>query len=86
MLYYRNIIYSTPFLPYFFYNYDIALLEIKPCMAMFPTDSNLSNSAINKIFVEKASPYTNNAKTFYTDGSKLDKDAPSGANVPRTSI
>jgi len=31
--------------------------------------------------MEESSHYTINAKTFYTDGSKLDKDVPSGASV-----
>jgi len=42
---------------------------------------NLSNSAINKIFLEKSSNMFINASTFYTDGSKLDNDAPVGASV-----
>jgi len=43
-------------------------------LLMFPTDSNLSLSVINSVFLEKSSQYRNNAITFYTDGSKLDKD------------
>jgi len=31
--------------------------------------------------LEKSSTFTINAKTFYTDSFKLDKDAPSGTNV-----
>jgi len=49
-------------------------------MDMFPTDSNLS-SVINSVFLEKSSQYRNNAITFYTDGSKLDKNFPSEASV-----
>jgi len=29
---YHNIIHCTPFLPYFFFDFDTALLEIKPCV------------------------------------------------------
>jgi len=43
-------------------------------MDMFPTDSNLIPIAINKKFLEKSFQYRNNAVSFYTDGSKLDKD------------
>jgi len=50
-------------------------------MDMFPTDSNLSHSVINRVFLEKSFQYRNNAITFYTDGSKLDKNSPSGASV-----
>jgi len=79
--FYRNIIHCIPFLPYFFFDFDTAVLEIKPCMNMFPVNKNLSNAAINKIFLDKSSSYATNAKTFYTDGSKLNKDAPTGTSV-----
>jgi len=78
---YHNIIHCTPFLPYFFFDFDTALLKIRPCMSMFPVNKDQSNTAINNIFLNKSAPYTTNAITFYTDGSKLDKDAPSGASV-----
>jgi len=81
LYHYRNSIHRTPFLPYFFFNFDTVLLEIKPRMAMYPVDANLSNSSINKIFLKKSSAFIINAKTFYTDGSKLDSDVPSGASV-----
>jgi len=48
---------------------------------MFPINENLSNTDINKIFLDKSSSYTANAITFYTDGSKLNKDAPTGPSV-----
>jgi len=50
-------------------------------MAMYPVTSDLTNSSIIKIFLEKLSTFTTNAKTFYTDGSKSDRDAPTGASV-----
>jgi len=50
-------------------------------MDMYPVDDKLSNLAVNKIFLNKSFTYTTNAKIFYTDGSKLDKDAPTGASV-----
>jgi len=34
-------------------------------MSMFPIKENLSNIAINKIFLEKSSLYTSNASSFY---------------------
>jgi len=43
-------------------------------MNMFPTDSNLIPITINKEFLEKSFQYKNNAVSFYTDGSKLDKN------------
>jgi len=48
---YRNIIHCTPFLPYFFFDFDTALIVIEPCMNIFPVNENLSNIAINKIFL-----------------------------------
>jgi len=78
---YRNIIYSSPFLPFFFYDFETALLTIRPCRDMFPTDSNLSRLAINKKFLKKSFQYRNNAVSFYIDGSKLNKDSPSGVDV-----
>jgi len=48
---------------------------------MHPVDNDLSNSAINKIFLEKSSTFTTNTKTFYLDGSKLYSDAPTSASV-----
>jgi len=78
---YSNIIHSTPFLPYFFFDYDTALLEILPCMDMYPVNENLSKDSINKIFLEKSLSFSINAITFYTDGSKTDKEAPTGASV-----
>jgi len=78
---YRNIIYRTPFPPYFFFEFDSALLDIKFCMAMYPINGNLSSSAINKIFLKKSSNTTTNAKSFYTDESKTDNEAPVGASV-----
>jgi len=48
---------------------------------MYPVNKNHSNSDINKIFLDSSSQYTANAISFYTDGSKLDKDAPTGASV-----
>jgi len=48
---------------------------------MFPIDSKLSHSAINRIFLEKSSQYKYNVITSYTDGSKLNKDSPSGASA-----
>jgi len=73
MQHYRYTIHCTPFLPYFFFDFNSALVEIAPCMNMFPINENPSNSAINKIFLEKSSPYASNASTFYT-GSKVEKD------------
>jgi len=52
----RNIVHYTLFLPYFFFDFDTALLEIKPCMAMYPIDDDLSNSSIDKIFLENRLP------------------------------
>jgi len=78
---YRNIVYSIPFLPYFFCDYDTATLEILPCMDMYPVDRDLSNEAINKIFLDKSASYSTDAFTFYTDGSKTNKGNPSGASV-----
>jgi len=48
---------------------------------MYPTDRNLSQSAIYNKFLEKSLQYRNNAISFYTDGFKLDKHSPSGAVV-----
>jgi len=48
---------------------------------MFPVKDELSTIAVNKIFSEKSAPYTTNTITFYTDGSKLDKNALSGASM-----
>jgi len=48
---------------------------------MFPTDSNLTPIAINKEFLEKSFQYRNNTVSFYTDGSKLDKDCSSWMGV-----
>jgi len=81
MQHYRYTIHCTPFLPYFFFDLNTSLVEINPCMSMFPIDKNLSNPAINKIFLEKSSLYSSNASAFYTDGSKVEKDTPTGASV-----
>jgi len=52
--YYRNIIYNSPFLPYFFFDFNTALLDIK-CMSMFKCFETLQNtdlfSEINPPFV-----------------------------------
>jgi len=77
---YCNVIHNIPFLPYFFFDYETALLGIKPCMSMYPIYENHSNSDICKLFLEN-SYYTDNTISFYTDGSKLEKDAPTGASV-----
>jgi len=50
-------------------------------MDMFPVNENLPNEAINKIFLEKSSLYFTNAIIFYTDGSKINKEDPTGASV-----
>jgi len=50
---YRNIIHKTPFPPYFFSEFNAALFHIKPCMAMYPIDGDLSPAAINNIFQKK---------------------------------
>jgi len=78
---YRSIVHSIPFLPYFFFDYDTATLEILPCMDMYPVDRDLPNEVINKIFLDKSAPYSTDAVTFFTDGSKINKDLPSGASV-----
>jgi len=63
---YRNIVHSIPFLPRFFFDYDTAILEITPCMDIDSVGENLSNVAINKIFLEKSAPFSSNVITFYT--------------------
>jgi len=50
-------------------------------MDMYPINDNLTSEAINKIFLEKSSPYSTNAITFYTDDSKMNNDDPTGASV-----
>jgi len=50
-------------------------------MDMYPIDDSLSNEAINKTFLDKSAPYSNNAITFYTDGSKMNNEYPTGASV-----
>jgi len=82
---YRNIIYRSPFLPFFFYDLKVALLSIIPCFDMYPID-HLSQPEIYNLFLEKSSNYRINATSFYTDGSKLVKDSPSGAAVFSTDL
>jgi len=48
---------------------------------MYPVESSLSHLEIYKVFLEKSANFRENAITFYTDGSKLDKNSPSGAAV-----
>jgi len=81
IFHYRNIIHSVPYLPYFFFDYDSALLEISPCMNMLFEIENHSNESINQIFLEKSEPFSSNATSFYTDGSKCGLDGPTGASV-----
>jgi len=80
LLHYRNIVYRSPFLPFHFFDL-VALLMIRPCLDMHPVDHNRSQSEIINTFLEKSSNFRKNTISFYTDGSKLDKDSPSGAPV-----
>jgi len=48
---------------------------------MFPISRDLSPAVIQNMFYEKSLSYRVNAITFYTDGSKLSRDASSGAGV-----
>jgi len=48
---------------------------------MYLVESNLSHSEIYNIFLEKSANFRKDAISFYTDGSRLDKNSPSGATV-----
>jgi len=82
----RNIIHRSLFLPFFFYDLKVTLLLITPCLDMYPIDRNLFQLEIHTQFLEKSSDYRINATSFYTDGSKLVKDSPSGAAVFSTDL
>jgi len=50
-------------------------------MDVFPINRDLSPVTIQNKFLEKSSQYRDNAISFYTDGSKLSKDVPTGVGV-----
>jgi len=77
----RTSIYSSAFLPAFFFDFETAIFSSSPCMAMFPTDKDLPHVAIRKKFLELSASYRDNAVSFYTDGSKLSRDRPAGVGV-----
>jgi len=81
LFHYRNTIHCSPFLPFHFFDFDVSLFAACPCFAMFPADRNLSHSEMRNLFLEKSSEYRKNAISFYTDGSKFDRDTSSGAAV-----
>jgi len=81
LYHYRDVIHRSPFTPFYFYDLEVTLFSINPSFDMYPTDNNLSQKEIRKLFLEKSFSARNNAISFYTDGSKLDSESPAGAAV-----
>jgi len=61
LLYYRNLIYRSPFLPFFFHELEVSLLSVNPRLDMYPVESNLSHLEIYEEFLEKSANFRKNA-------------------------
>jgi len=72
----RANIYSSAFLPVFFFDFETALFIV--LLHGHVSSWQRSFAVINKKFLEKSLQYRDNAVSFYTDDSKIDKDRSSG--------
>jgi len=70
----RTSIYSSAFLPAFFFDFESSAFIPSLCVDMYPIDKDLSPVIIYKKFLELSSSYREGAASFYTDGSKLEAD------------
>jgi len=56
----RTSIYSSAFLPAFFFDYETLTFTASPCMAMFPIDKDLSPAVVHNKFLKLSAPYRDN--------------------------
>ncbi|XP_070521988.1 uncharacterized protein [Cardiocondyla obscurior] len=77
--YTKNFIHNSVIPPAFFYDYQST--HYRPRLLLFLTNINSKNLDINEIFNTVTSDLSNDATTFYTDGSKNDYLSAVGAAV-----